>query len=817
MRWRGLRVGLAGSITSTFSVHEDMKTSNASTARKRHHMLLCSVAAAMLAMASSAQAQTTGAPAAGEQQANFAIPAQPLAAAIVKYSAQSGVNVIAAGALPASVTTSPVSGRLTPAQALTRMLAGTGYGYRSSGPNAVVLVAPGQGAAAPAADGTLQLDTLTIASGSNTLGGLVTGKDAPFETPAAVSSMDAQTLQERHAGNVDNALRSGAGTFTRKALSGAGVAVNIRGMEGHGRVNMTIDGARQNIRVMGHGVSGGSTFVDTDLLAGMDVGRGALGGAAGVGALGGAANFRTLGIDDVIMPGKTMGTMTTVKHGSNGYNYSALAAAGMRTENGIGFMGAFNRRDSGKSASGVDDRGQRLYDVNPAEDLKSGLAKVEFGNGDDQKLLLGGVWYSNKSAIRGEPQDYRNQTYTARYDYSPGNDLVDLTVNAYLNDARVEFTKGNYKGQFTRDRGAGIDITNRSQFAIGDEVDVKMSYGGAYYHNNVTNRQQWGTGGPGDGKLGIGSVFADATFTYGMFDLTTGFHFDTFSLNGDVARRINGQTVIENVSRTENSFNPRVTLAANPWDGIQFYTTYAKTFRPPSVSETFFHGAHSNTPNPTSPNPNLRGESSIGWEAGVNVLRNGVLTEGDALRLKANYFSNDVENYITSARQPKGPPYVAMLQFVNIPGTTRIKGFELEANYDTGDVFGGISYARTQTHLPFGMWSDGYSIGEINGLPNYTLTLSAGFRALEEKLTVGGQLRYVGKSKGLKPPFGPDMREFDGYALADAFVTYKHSDNATFFLNIENLTNEAYKPAHIMDTRLIGRGRTVTGGLTVKF
>ncbi len=794
-----------------------MTTFDTLSAANLGRILLCSSAIAILAPALPAygQAQDKTARRVEERTVEFAIPALPIAAAIARYSAQSGVNVLAGGVLPPSVRTSPVNGRFTPAEALDRMLAGTGYSYGAEGSNSIVLI--GAGAAAPSDDGATRLKAISAHARMPTLGGLVAGKDAPYETAAAVSSMDGETLQERYAGNVDNALRSGAGTFTRKAMSGAGVAVNIRGMEGYGRVNMTIDGARQNIRVMGHGVSGGSTFVDSDLLAGMDIGRGALGGAAGVGALGGAANFRTLGIDDVVAPGRTAGALSTVKFGNNEYGWSTMAAAGMRTDTGIGFMGAFNRRDSGSPLSGVDDRGRRIIATDLAEDLKSGLVKLELGNGDDHRLLLGGVWYNNHSSIRAEPQVYRNQTYTARYDYAPGDDLVNLTVNAYLNDSSVRFVEGNYKGRFTRDRGLGIDVTNRSELSLSDDVALALSYGGAYYHDDVSNGQPWGTGGPGDGQIGVGSLFADATFTYGIFELTPGFHFDTFDLRGDVAKRVGSQNVIERIERSENSFNPRVTLAATPWDGIQFYTRYAKTSRPPSVTETFFPGAHGSTPNPTSPNPNLKGETSLGWEVGVNILSDGLLGEGDSLRVKANYFSNDVENYITSAARPSGPPYVAMLQFVNVPGKTRIEGFELEAQYDTGQIFGGITYSNTKTHLPYGMWSDGFGVGEINGLPEDTLTINAGFRALEEKLTVSGQVRHVGKTKGVKPPMGPDLIEFDSYTLVDAFATYKFNDNATLFLNVENLANTAYKPAHYLDKRLVGRGRTVMGGLTVKF
>jgi hemoglobin/transferrin/lactoferrin receptor protein len=115
------------------------------------------------------------------------------------------------------------------------------------------------------------------------------------------------------------------------------------------------------------------------------------------------------------------------------------------------------------------------------------------------------------------------------------------------------------------------------------------------------------------------------------------------------------------------------------------------------------------------------------------------------------------------------------------------------------------------------MWSDGFGIGELNGLPDYTVTINAGFRALDEKLTIGGQVRRIGKTKAVKPPMGPQLIDVEGYMLADAYASYKYNENATFFVNIENITNKAYKPAQFMDPQKFGRGRTVIGGMTLRF
>ena len=81
-------------------------------------------------------------------------------------------------------------------------------------------------------------------------------KDAVYNTPAAVSTAtrsDIETFGQLDTGDV---LRSMPGTSTTENPQNAGLAVNIRGFEGSGRVNMMIDGVRQNFRFTAHEAKG---------------------------------------------------------------------------------------------------------------------------------------------------------------------------------------------------------------------------------------------------------------------------------------------------------------------------------------------------------------------------------------------------------------------------------------------------------------------------------------------------------------------------------------------------------------------------------
>ena len=109
--------------------------------------------------------------------------------------------------------------------------------------------------------------------------------------PSSVVSRDEINLQAGQ--ETDDLLRGVPGTSTANNPQNPGVAVNIRGFEGSGRVNMMIDGVRQNFRCTGHEAQG-FAYVDPAFLSEIDLTRGFLGNRlgpleSGCGQEGGAA------------------------------------------------------------------------------------------------------------------------------------------------------------------------------------------------------------------------------------------------------------------------------------------------------------------------------------------------------------------------------------------------------------------------------------------------------------------------------------------------------------------------------------------------
>lgn len=631
--------------------------------------------------------------------------------------------------------------------------------------------------------------------------------DAPYNTPAGVSVITGNELSTFGGGNLNDALRSQPGTFTRTSPQNAGLAVNIRGFEGSGRVNTMIDGVRQNFRFTGHEAQG-FTYIDSSLVAGVDVERGAVSTAGGAGALAGAVNLRTLDVDDILRPGQNLGGLTKLEWGSNNVGFSEMGAAAARS-GGISVAGAVSHKqpDDYENGSGVEI-------PFTSQDLTSGLFKVNLALDAEQSLRFGGVFYNNDFFANSYFQNLQTQTYTVKYAYNPiGNDLVDLRVNGYANHVKMRYgtdstpnsggsgstpNQGSAWGRVIDDTGLGADISNTSRFNIGS-IRVKSEYGYEFFGDDVEayNRFQPTRGGGVNpsGWSSTSAFFSETTFSKSIFDLIVGLKYDMYGING--SGNINpaaglpfppGPFVLD---KDGGAFDPKVTLAAGVTDWLQPYITYSESMRAPTVSELFAGGNHPGAAGVGfAPNPFLNPESQKGIEVGANIKSDRLFTTDDSFRMKVDYYHMDVANYIAACSTPLGSFY-----FCNTPGNSTVQGVELQGMYDAGYVFAGLSYTYTHTDLP--SQTDGF--GAHSYVPEHTVVTSGGVRLLDRRVTLGGRVSYFSESDVGAINVGPGgfyaSRYMPGYTLVDFFSTYKVTDNFELGFNIDNLFDKDYTPA----------------------
>lgn len=791
--------------------------------------------------------------ASAQQQVSFDIPAQPLSSALVVYGRQAGLQVSVDADAVRGIGAPAVRGALAPGAALDRLLGGSGLVYRMSGRSVVVASRAAAPSGAVEAGNATVLDTIDVTgTGGSTVGGTAwrQARDEVYQTAASVAEVNPGTITS-YGHNLNNAVRSVAGVYSWENAAQPGMAVNIRGLEGMGRVTSTIDGVRQNYRFTGHGPAG-YTYVEPSLISGIDITKGAIATAGGAGTLAGAINYRTLTIDDVLNPHEKIGGQVTATFGGNdGGDMSITKAGGMRFDlagnpNGgsvfgaLNFTGASNYRDGNGNLVG-----------NSWREVRSGLLKASLAPNDEHRLDLGGVFYTADFSANFYSQTVTNRTLTAKYAYTPDSDLIDLRVNGYLNrteskwrtDPNSSIVVTTYDGRVMTTDALGLDVSNTSKWDFGD-YGLKLDYGVEYYRDDFSGNSK-ADANP-DGVSGVGGGFVQATLAAGMFEFIPGLRYDLYSMKSSgttgnvpdnywtihdsvtgtsrdaLTRPSNSYwnnparyTITEHpfdapwrgdfdIDETKFKLNPKLTLAAKPLEWLQVYGTWEQSFRAPTVNEMFFGGSHGGGVNATFlPNPALRPEEAKGWEIGANILRDGVLAPEDSLRVKAALYEKDVENYIISHCFASG----SMCWFENAPGTSRLRGFEIDASYDVGWGFAGLSFARNRSDLQFGYGIGG--MGEPSRLPDDYMTLTAGLRLLDRRLTLGARMNDVSKGTLVENSW-----ETSAYTTYDLFMNYRPSDRLNVFANVTNLTDVNYMPAMSQDR---APGRRIFGGATVKF
>jgi hemoglobin/transferrin/lactoferrin receptor protein len=640
-----------------------------------------------------------------------------------------------------------------------------------------------------------------------TVGGEAAGD--VYTTTAPVSHITADEIEQFGNKNIDDVIRTTPGAATRDNVQNPGVAVNIRGMEGSGRVNMMVDGVRQNFRFTGHEAQG-FVYVDPAFLAGIDISRGYVSGVGGGNALMGSANFRTFDIDDLIHGGKSYGGIASVTYGTNHAGWSESAIGAFRFNDAFAVLGGISKRDPGNYENGS---GQ-VVDFTEQDQI-AGLFKMEFTPSPEHHLRLGANLYNNDFMANSYYQTIYSRIYTANYAYTPDNSLIDLRINGYYSSLRMLYdrpaTTGSAAGRDIRDVGTGFDISNTSRFSLGD-VAVRMNYGFEYFADdydvvNSTLVPDRGVNGPGNSANY--SVFSSSQFTYGIADLTLGLRYDHSSLSGEGSIASSNPFGMPGgpftVDRSEGQFNPSVTLALNPTPWFQPYLTYAHTSRPPTINEVFIGGQHPGMGPPQFffPNPFLKPEKSRGWEVGANFNFDDLAMAGDRLGVKANYFHNRIEDYIVAN-------FDGGTHFDNVPGTSTVQGLELQAAYDSGRYFGSLAYTYTHSDLP----SQVNGFGAQSYLPEHMFTATLGARFFEQRLTLGARAYVVSESYIGEINVAPGDSPYEpGYGLVDLFANYKFDNGLELSANVSNLFNKSYSPAlstapggNPIDT---GRGRTI--------
>lgn len=642
-----------------------------------------------------------------------------------------------------------------------------------------------------APDGATLLDKILVISR--------TGETA-IESLSSASHVDQEQLERRMATTPNEMLLGVPGVAVQADARRVSSSINIRGLQDFGRVAVIVDGARQDFQRSDHGTQ--STFyIDPELIKSVDVIRGPVANTYGSGAIGGVVFFDTKDAGDFLKPDETWAGSVTGRYESNGKGWTTSASGAYRVNENWDVLGNIVYRDYDDYKDGGGDTVQGT-----GFDVLSGLLKTTIRPTEDSELKLGWVgssdgWNEISGGAPVNDVDLKSNTFTARYNITDEDkSWLDLHINTSYNKTNLDLTSLVPQNRFdpvtglpvvlpagsqsTFDVGTtGIDIWNTSRFETAG-VAHELTYGGDWVGDDVDTG---GTAG-GDsfytpsGKRNVSGAYVQDKLTWEWLEVIGGLRYDSYSLKDDT-HDISGDRV-----------SPRITVGVSPFEsvalaGLQFYGTYAEGYRSPSITETLISGNHpAGVSFPFLPNPNLRPETGKTTEFGVNYKQNDIFEAGDAFRLKAAYFNNDVDDYIDGVTLspfdptsgcPFGPGIPICFQYQNF-AKAKINGFEMEGVYDAAWGYAGLSASITNGHT---ISYEG-DRADLATIPSSQVTAQLGLRFLEDKLTVGGEVQYNGKPKG--------NAVAEDYTLVNAFASYQATDNLKVDFRADNLFDVKY-------------------------
>jgi vitamin B12 transporter len=292
---------------------------------------------------------------------------------------------------------------------------------------------------------------------------------------------------------------------------------------------------------------------------------------------------------------------------------------------------------------------------------------------------------------------------------------------------------GDYKGSLKYTTGA---ISNTSTFVL-DYIDEKFqtSFGDDAERNRV------------------GTAYEH------IFDLPTG-----TSISGAIRRDFH--------DKFSDYFTWRLALSQRLTSSTRLHTTLGKGVTLPNFNEMFS----------TSPsfiaNPNLKPESSIGWDIGIEqTLWNGLFVAD------VTYFNSRFEDRIARVAVPGG------VSAMNIAGISPRQGVEITGKLNPWTWLTlEATYNYTDAETPAGLL-------EVRR-PKDAATFVATYRAPDNKTRASVIVSHNGKARDeyFPPPFFATTSAILGsYTLVNALISYQINPNTQLYIRGENLLNERYE------------------------
>lgn len=789
-------------------------------------MAVSGLALLPLGVAQAAQAQ--------EQSTlfNFALAAKPLPQALSDFTRVTGISVVYTDEAPYAIKAPAITGQMSAAQAMQRLLGNSGFTFRQIDARTLALEPL-------PTDGALNLGATTIngaALASDTTSyqppptsSVMRSHGLLLETPQTVNVVPAQVMRDQQPRNLDDALTNISGITQANTLGSTQDAVMLRGFGDNRNGSIMQDGMPL---VQGRALN--STAERVEVL------KGPSSLLYGIQDPGGVVNIVSK------KPELIQSTSLTVRGSTFGDGKNG-SGGNLDTTGPIG--------DSGLAYRLIVDHEDEDYWRNYGTHRESLIAPSLAWYGDNTKLLFA---YEHREFLspfdRGTAIDPKtnhplNIPSTRRLDEPFNNmegrsDLYRFEADHDLNDdwkahfgyswnretydaSQVRVVKVNANGTLTRsmdgtqgalttDRFATASLEGKVNvagmqhdltFGLDDEYRkiyradlIRQAPRGTFNYNDpVYGNEVAGTTVSAPDSNQTDLLRSDSLFLQDAIHLT-----DQWILVGGARYQMYDQYAGKGVPFTANTdgngqkWVPRAGLVYRYTDELSFYGSYTESFKPnstiaPLANKSVLDGS-------------LEPEQSKSWELGTKLDIPGRITASAAL------FNIEKRNVLVQVGD-------GLTSVYSVAGKVRSRGLELDASGQLTDKWSVIgSYAYTDAEVTE---DPEYKGNRLQNVAKNTGSLSAvydfGSILGGDQLRVGAGARYVGERAG----DAANSFELPGYTVADAFATYDtkiEGQKVKFQLNVKNLFDRTYYTSAVNTQFVsIGDARQVSVSSTLTF
>lgn len=640
---------------------------------------------------------------------------------------------------------------------------------------------------------------------------------------ADVTVLDSDTLDATFSAELQDIFRYTPGVTHQSSGSRFGSeGLIVRGIGGN-RIAMELDGVPLSDHFsVGNFSNATRDFADAGIIGSVELMRGPASALYGSSALGGVLSMRTLTPADVLRAGDKVGGRVAFVARQLDESQHATGALALRGESASVILAGSARdgqeRDSAALESAADELDYRnragllgiagtnrfghdwaFSAVRQTRDTDSRLTSM-LGSGrfrsttrlegDDRHVIdLGSFTYRFSAAgvsegmVRLFEADARidQQTLDERaLARTPVSIDRFFEFDQQLRGAELNLWRDVELSGWAHRFGFGLEYTEATTTELRDGLSTNLDDGSQT--RSILGEEFPLRDFPVTTTRAVGAYFSDQ-LDRGPLSLIVALRYDENRLDPDednIYAADNPATSV--VSLSDSDLSPKLGAIFRIGDNLDLYLQYAHGFRAPP-----FEDANIGLDIPlfnvrAIPNPNLRSETSDGWEAGLRW-------SGTRTRWKVSAFQTRYRDFIDSKSRIGIDPDSGRLLFqsVNIANAD-IHGVEASVEQELDDWMRGLRLTASAS------WTRGDNRDSDEPL-NSVGPAEAVFTALWLSPSERSEIRVMltaSKAWSRRDESGGDLFKPAGYGLVDAVLRHRIGDALTLRAGIGNLTDRTY-------------------------